>query len=84
MHNPARYGFTPIDSGVRDDQLNGLAEKKFIQGFDKNTAAADIFNHTCVLLIPALEKHRFQTGLARIFARIRMAFPAAAFRGRPF
>ena len=55
MHNPARYGFTLTDSGVRDDQLDRLTEEKFICGFNKNTAATDIFYHTGVFLITAIK-----------------------------
>ena len=83
MHNPARYGFAPTDSGARDNQLYRLTEKKFIFGFNKNTAAADIFNQTTVSLITTVEKHGFQTGLAWIFPWIRMGFYTAAPGGRP-
>ena len=84
MHNPARYGFVPADSGVGDDQLDGLPEKKIIVGFNKNATAADIFDHACTLLVTAGEKHGFKTGLAWILAWVRIAFDAAAFSGRPF
>lgn len=77
VHNPALHAFTLLNSIIWDNQLDGLPEEKRRAGFDKNTAAAYIFDKAFVFLIAMVENHRLWEEFARILPRIWIVFSVA-------